>query len=45
MTDGVKHGMSGMRFEDLDTDVQSSDCIPDLLSRLFDWEEEEAIRI
>jgi hypothetical protein len=36
----------GDEVEDLDTDVQSSDCIPDLLSHLFDWEEEEeAIRI
>lgn len=32
--------------EDMDTDVQPSDCIPGLLSGLFDWEEEEeAIRI
>ena len=31
---------------DMDTDVQPSDCIPGLLSGLFDWEEEEeAIRI
>jgi len=45
MIDGVKPWDVGNEAEDMDNDVQPSDCIPGLLSGLFDWEEEEqAIR-